>query len=255
MKRIVFYIVLPLIVAAASIWNLVKFRLDNLLDPSIPELTTLSWYGAFLFVAVAVILAIRLRLARPWIRRVALVLALVVIVAAGFAPRLVDAYISQQQQAVQQAEGADVEMEFQSAYLDRSDDIDARTDAHKPYTGEEALAFLEFAADSDLTWRSLPDHTPETFALVEQAITAGVLDPNTIVAPPVADSSPKTVTLAFYDKRIRPAAPLTIARHDWEVLQILVATGADVSSPDAAPLRADLARTVVPGTGRYLQLK
>src|SRR5260221_7604000 len=143
MKRIVFYVILPLIVAAASLWNLVKFRLDNLLDPSVPELTTLTWYGAFLLIAVAVILAIRLRNARAWLRRTALVLALIVIAAAGFAPRLVDGHIADQVQAEQQVEGADVEMEFQSAYLDRSDDIDSRTDPKKPYTREEARAFLE----------------------------------------------------------------------------------------------------------------
>ena len=47
----------------------------------------------------------------------------------------------------------------------------------------------------------------------------------------VLEVSRTTVTAAFYDKRIRPSSPRTIAKHDWEVLQLLVTSGADVSSP------------------------
>ena len=65
----------------------------------------------------------------------------------------------------------------------------------------------------------------------------------------------ETVTLAFYEKDIQPGSPNTVDRHAWDLLQVLIAHGADVSSPDAARLRADLARKVVPGSGRYVQLR
>jgi hypothetical protein len=250
MRRIFFHVVLPLLIGVASLANIVVYRLDNLLRPSWPDLTTASFYAAAAVIVILTAFAIwRLR---GWL----LALSMVLVIAAGFAPRIVDFFAVSQQQAKDQAEGADVEMEFQSAYLDRSDDVDERIAAKKPYTPEEALDFLDFAADADLSYRSLPDHTPEAFTLVEQAIAGGILDPNALTTTaPTADSPAVTITLAFYDKRIRPSSPHAIEKHAWDVLQILVAHGADLGSADAAALRADLAKTVVLGTGRTIELK
>ena len=75
------------------------------------------------------------------------------------------------------------------------------------------------------------------------------------MGPATAGDPPATVTLAFYDKRIRPAEPGHIARHDWELLQLLVSRGADVSAPEAAPLRAALARKAVPVDGLFIALQ
>jgi hypothetical protein len=249
MRRNLLYVFLPLIVAVLSGANMIVFRLDNLLKPSWPAITMYGFYAGIAAVVVFAAMAIFIR--RWWI----LVPALVLVAVAGFLPRAADFYAQSQQQAAEQVAGADAEMQFQSDYLDRSDDVDDRIGSKKPYTAEEALAFLDFAADADLSWRSLPDHTPELFTLVEQAIAGGILDPNALVTPPTADSPAVTVTLAFYDKRIRPSSPGTIEKHAWDVLQILIAKGADVSSPDATQLRADLAKTVVLGTGRYISLQ
>ncbi len=256
MNRVVVYFLLPFVVAVASAINLVFFWLNDLLRPSWPLALTLAFWGAIaailIFSGVAFGAVSRTKRVRRWL----LVISLVVIVAAGFAPQVVDFFVEGQQQAEEQAAGADAEMQFQSDYLDRSDDVDDRIANKKPYTPDEALAFLDFAADADLSWRSLPDHTPEVFTLVEQAIAGGILDPNALTtSAPTADSPAVTVTLKFYDKRIRPSSPGTIEKHAWDVLQILIAKGADVSSPDAAQLRADLAKTVVLGTGRYISLK
>src|SRR5664279_4069608 len=205
MRRIFFHVVLPLLIGVTSLANIVIYRLDNLLRPSWPDLTTAFFYAA---AAVVVILtAVAIWRLRGWL----LALSMVLVIAAGFAPRVVDFFAVSQQQAKDQAEGADVEMEFQSAYLDRSDDVDERIAAKKAYTPEEALDFLDFAADADLSYRNLPDHTPEAFTLVEQAIAGGILDPNALTTTaPTADSPAVTITLAFYDKRIRPASPHTI---------------------------------------------
>jgi hypothetical protein len=252
MNRVLLYVVIPLVAAAASALNLVRFWLDNLMRPSWPALLSLVWWSAFVVIVAALILAVR---SMEHGRRAFLAIALVVIVAAGFAPRIVELVLSGQQQARDQAEGADIEMEFQSAYLDRSEDVQSRIAAHRTYTAEEALDLLDFAATSDLSWHSLPDHTAETFALVKDALAADVLDPNALATPATADSPAVTLTLLYWEKNVRPGSPGAIEKHAWDLLQMLVAAGADLSSPDAAPLRADLAKTVVPGEGRFVRLE
>ncbi len=57
MNRFLLFVVLPVLAAAASAWNLVSFRLSNLLDPAIPDATTIAWYGAFAVSAVALVFA------------------------------------------------------------------------------------------------------------------------------------------------------------------------------------------------------
>ena len=252
MNRITFYLVLPALIGAASIVNVLAFTVNRFFSGSGLIVIDVVGLVAVLVVLGAFAVAIRGMRAGRWLRLIA---ALIVIVAAGFAPRLVEAYVNEQQRLADQVVGADVEMQFQSALLTRGEDIDKRAAAGTPYPPAEAMAFLEFAADADLSGRGLLDHTPEALDLVSQAIDDKVLDPNALVLPPVADTAPKTLTLAFYDKRIRPAGPARIARHDWDVLKVLVAGGADLSAADAAPLRADLARAVAPGTGPFIVLQ
>lgn len=256
MKRVIVYVVVPLLVALASLANIVSFRLENLLRPVWTDTVTLAFaVGAVLVIAFAVLAALSARLSRPVARRLAFVIALLLAIAAGFIPRVVDMREQMTAKAETQASDADLEMQFQSDLLDRSGDVQDRIDARNPYAPADALAFLEFAASADFSWRSLPDHTPEAFALLEQAIDGKVIDPNALVPGPTADVPPVTLTVAFYDKWIRPGSPQAIRKHDWDVLQILVAKGADLSSPAAAPVRADLARTVILGAGRFLSLK
>ena len=251
MRRIFFHVVLPLLVGVASIANIVVYRLDNLLRPSWPDLTTASFYAGS--AAVVILTAFAIWRLRGWM----LALSMVLVIAAGFAPRIVDFFAVSQQQAEEQAEGADLEMQFQSALQDRMDDVEDRIATKKPYTADETLDFLEFAADADLSFRSLPDHTQQAFELLEEAIAGGIVDPNALTTiEPIADSPAVTVTVAFYDKRVRPTSPKHIRKHDWDVIEILAAHGADVGAPDAAALKADLAKTVSidPG-GRTIELK
>jgi hypothetical protein len=251
MRRAIFFILLPLAAAAGSIFNLIHFKLSNLLDPSPDAMVNAVWWVALALIVGAAVVPIALR-RNVWL----LLLALVLIAGVGFAPRFAQIYVDDQKAAAELTEGAAVELEFQTAYLEQSDDLAARIEAKTPYTGEEALTLLEFAADADLSWRSLPDHTPEAFALIDDAIAGGILDPNALMTMArAADSPAVTVTLAFYEKRIRPTSPRTIEAHDWDVLQKLVAAGADTSMADASSLRADLARQVVRGPGRFIELR
>lgn len=255
MARILLAIVLPLLVAAASLWNLAEFWLNDLVRPAWPPALVVAFSVAIGLIAVFLLVAFGAARTGARFRILRVVVALVVIVAAGFMPRVVGMRIADSEQAQREQEGANAEMRFQSAYLDRSDDLDQRIAAKRPYTAEEALDLLDFAAGSDLSWRNLPDHTLESFDLVREALTAGILDPNALTTPPVADSSPRTVTLAFYEKEILPNSPQTIERHDWDLLQLLIAHGANTSGADAQRLRADLARTPSPGGGRYMSLQ
>jgi hypothetical protein len=255
MRRILLAVILPLLVAAASLWNLADFWLSDRLHPAWPVTLIYAFYGAIALIAVFLLFAFTAARAGARLGFLRVLVALVVIAVVGFAPRFVSLRIADAEQAQREPTGADAEMRFQSAYLDRSDDLDARIAAKRPFTAEEALAFLQFAAESDLSWQSLPDHTPETFELVREALDAGILDPNALTTPPVPDSAPRTVALAFYEAEILPNSPHTVERHDWDLLQLLIAHGAETGGPDAARLRTDLARTPSPGSGRYMSLE
>ncbi|HVY19384.1 MAG TPA: hypothetical protein VHA70_04795 [Bauldia sp.] len=253
--RVAVYFALPFLVAVASILNIVAFRLSNLLREDWPPIVTLSTTVAVIVILAATGLVFSVVGRSKAVRRSVLAVALVVIVVAGFVPRGLDFLDKQQRQAQQQSDNADAEMQFQSDYLDRSDDVDQRIADKRPYNADEAMAFLEFAASADLTWRSLPDHTPEAFTLLNQALEGGILDPNLVMTnAPTADSPALTLTLAFFDKEIRPTLPRAVSRHAWEVVKMLVDHGADMSSPDAAALRDNITKTAV-GEGRYIQLQ
>ena len=249
-RRALLVTLFTLAVAAASLWNLVSLKLENLLRPSWPEMTTLAWYAAFAVILAAAAVAMWSR--RWWI----LVPALAVVVAAGFLPRVVDVTVLAEEAAVEVSEDTAAEMAFQEQHLEWSDAVATRGEEGTPWTAEEGLAFLDFAASSDLTWRGLPDHTPQAFALLAEALETNVLDPDALTtAAPVADSPAVTLTLLWYDRHIRPTSPRTIKRYDWEILQMLVAAGADLTADDAAALRADLAKTVIDEGGRFIRLE
>jgi type II secretory pathway pseudopilin PulG len=255
MNRVVVYFLLPFVVAAASVINVVAFWISNLLREDMAPLVKASMTGAIVVILVAAGVAFTLVGRSKLVRRSLLALALVVMVAAGFAPRVLEFFDQQQRQAQMQAENADVEMQFQSDYLDRSDDLDDRIAQKQPFTPDESLEFLNFVAGADLTWRSLPDHSPEANTLLKQALDAGILDPNALTTnAPTADSPAVTVTMAYYDKEIRPTMPRAVDRHDWDIIKTLVDHGADVSSPDAEQLREYLTKTPV-GEGRFIDFQ
>jgi type II secretory pathway pseudopilin PulG len=255
MNRVVVYFVLPFVVAAASVINVIVFWISNLLREDWAPIVKLSMVASIVVILVAAGAAFSVVGRGKAMRRTVLAIALVVMAAVGFVPRLLDFLDQQQRQGEQQAANADAEMQFQSDFLDRSDEVDDRIAQKRPFTTDEALAFLEFAAGADLTWRGLPDHTPEAFTLVKQSLDAGILDPNALTTnAPVAVSPTVTLTLAYYDKAIRPTMPRSVERHAWEIVKLLVDHGADISSPDAAQLREYIARTPV-GEGRFIRFE
>ena len=253
--RILLSLVLPLVLALLGLANIVAFRLQNLMREAWPTPVTFAIYAAALAEIVLAAIAAAVLRARWRGHTLTGVLILIVAFAASFAPWVTDIVVTGQQIAEKQAAGADAEMQFQGDLLDRSGDVDDRIDAKKPYTATEALDLLGFAADADLTWESLPDHTPEAFSLVEQAIAGGILDPNALTTTtPTADSPAETITVAFYEQRIRQVSPRLIKKHDWDVLALLVAHGADLSGEGGAAVRADLSRKITI-SGRFISLQ
>jgi len=56
--------------------------------------------------------------------------------------------------------------------------------------------------------------------------------------------------------RVEPVSGVgALMIQNWSIMQLLATSGANLSQPDAAPLAADLMRTVVPGAGRFVGLK
>lgn len=272
MDRIVPYVVVPLVAAAASLINLVHFGLVNMFRPAWPPPTTLAWYAAFVIIVVGVVIAFR-EVERG--RRGVLIAALAVILAAGFLPRIVDPLVTPPMETVAveppaaepapaaepetapEAEPTPVPPALPSIFppSDWGTDIAARAESSRPYDAEQGLEFLDHAAGQDLDNASIDAHTAETFPLVEQALAANVLDPDALTTgAAVADSAAATLTVLWYDRRIRPGSPTAIDRNAWALLEMLVASGADIAGDDAAELRADLAKIVEPGEGRFIAL-
>ena len=279
MDRIVPYVVVPLVAAAASLLNLVHFGLVNMFRPAWPLAVTLAWYAAFVLIVAGVVVAFR-EVEKG--RRGVLIAALAVVLAAGFLPRVMmllaappletvavePAAEPEVADAPDPESGPDAEPDagaqpdvatpaLPSVFppSDWAADIAARAESNQPYDAEQGLAFLDHAAGLDLDNAAIDAHTAETFPLVEEALAANVLDPDALTTgAAVADSAAATLTVLWYDRRIRPGSPTAIDRNAWALLQMLVASGADIAGDDAAELRADLAKIVEPGEGRFIAL-
>jgi hypothetical protein len=263
-RRPLLIVLLTLAVAAASLWNLVSFRLEHLLGPSWPELTLGAWYAAFAVILVAAAAAMWSK--RWW----TLLPGLAVVLAAGFLPRFADDYAGSEAAMGQGAAPAAQEQEAASlpppepaeetgpprpapaglaAY---AEEIAARREARDPWNAEEAYAFLERVAADDTETGGV---TPEPAALVREALAAEVLNPDALTtAAPVADSPAVSLTVLWYDNEIRPGAPDAVPRRAWEVLLALVAGGADIASDAAGDLRADLSKSVIDNGGPFIGL-
>jgi hypothetical protein len=262
-RRPVLIVLLTLAVAAVSLWNLVSFRLDHLLRPSWPEITLGAWYAALAVVLLAAAVAF-------WSKRWSMLLpALSVVFAAGFLPSIADgtggrdaasgqpeAPVAQQAHDVQQSAPPPAAVEPVSApptgLAGLAQEIEARREARDPWNAEEAYAFLELVAADDT---ETGDVTPEPAALVREALAAEVLNPDALTtAAPVADSPAVSLTVLWYDNKIRPGAPDAVPRRAWEVLLALVAGGADIASDAAGDLRADLSKSVIDNGGPFIGL-
>ena len=107
-----------------------------------------------------------------------LAVALAVTVVAGFVPRLVDADLRQHEIMERLADNRRFEQDFLGNLARWQRDIEARISSRRAFTPEQALDFILLVDQSDLRYRGLPDHSEATFALLRDALKAGIIDPN-----------------------------------------------------------------------------
>jgi hypothetical protein len=236
-------VLLVLAASALSGASVVWFWLDGLMKVR-PEATRL----ALTYAPVAILLLAVIALILAWqARRQALVIGLcVLILLAGVTPRLVDFTAESLADRQAQSEDDSVVADFETDFAARTKDVAARSASREIYRPLAMLDLVDFAGTADLSYRSLPDHTAEAVALLKQALAAGLVDPNVrLDDPPVAKYAGAPLYLYVYDRDVKPLRARLIKARDWDLLQLLITNGADLTVPEAAELRADLAKTVV----------
>ena len=251
-KRLAVSLLLTLLAVAASAAILVFAYLGDLLRvrPPAAELAyTIAPFAILILALVAIVAAFR----RASPRMIGGLAALIVL--AGLTPAMVDT--SAREIVREQAEREDVahDAAFLAELARRRADIDARAAEHRAYTPEEMLDLVTFAGSADLTWRGQGDHTQEAFALLDDALAAGLVDPNArLDHPPVEKYAGAPLVLYVYDIYVLPVRPRNIKASDWDLVTLL-ARNADLTQPEAAELKSDLARKPVPTVGRFIALE
>ena len=244
-----------LVAAAASIWNVISFKLEHLWAPSshLMDFTLLgSIVEIFILVIGALVLVWRGKNSARW-----LVFATVLTLTVGFAPRILDATENRIALSMRLVDDRQIESKLLSDIEARKQDVEARIAAKRPYSPAESLRLVDFVGDSDLSFRSLPDHSDTTFVLLQRALEGKILDPNTLVkGPRPVDVSSEPLFLYFYRATVRPTPQSRIRNRDWRVLQLLVAAGANLTVAGAAPLVDDLRKTPKPiaNNREYIEL-
>jgi hypothetical protein len=192
---------------------------------------------------------------RGW-RTPALGALIALIVVAGLVPQAVDRIARRAAEDAAAAENARFEADFLAELDRRQRDVAERSAGRAAYTPAEMLDLVAFADSADLGYRSLPDHSAEAMKLLGDALAAGLVDPNArLDDPPVAKHAGAPLFVYFHAVAIKPVGPARIEARDWDLLGLLVKGGADLDLPEAAEVRADLARTAVPRDGGYVELR
>lgn len=217
------------------------------------DLMTAAFGAIVVFAAAGILLVFRLR---PAAFAASTVLAIALMVGAALVPHADDwsrkarraTVIATEQRAYQEKFAADLEA--------RRQDIEKRIAAQRPFTPEEANAFVAFVRRSHLYYVQGPNHMPAALAILRRALEAKILDPNVRVPDFVmAPIGPVPLYLRLH-RELRQAPERSVLAEDWNVLLLLIENGADLNVPLAEAVVADLRKTAVPEHGgRYLQLR
>ncbi|MCP3466898.1 hypothetical protein [Bradyrhizobium sp. CCGUVB23] len=249
--------ILQLLVALASAFNIIRFRLDNLLLERAAELDRLTLAGlAVAAVSTAAVLVLCWRVTALTPPRAGLGLVLIGLTAlCGVVPGMIESRVRAVEQATRKAEQQQRDDAFARELFQWTADVDRRAAAAQPLEPAQAWAFLDCIATAGYRDEGANPPSSQALELLRRALAAGLIDVNAVVPghhlnEPVA----RPLFLQFYAERIAPLR-YALARQDWEIMRLLAAGGADLALPDAAPLVADLAKTVVPGPSRFVSLK
>jgi 4-amino-4-deoxy-L-arabinose transferase-like glycosyltransferase len=247
---------MQLIAVLLSVANVVRFRLQNLMIERSAELDRLALLALAIAAAatVAGLFTCWRRGSLSRVRGLAAVLLMALTVAAGFMPDMVESRLLAADRSAGEAERLQRDQAFARELRDWTSEIDRRIANHAPLPPEQAWAFLDCVSTAG--YRDEGDAPPSSraIAVLQKALGAGLIDVNAGVPSHRAkDPEARPLALQFYRERIEPLRRV-LARQDWEIMRLLAQNGADLSSPEAAPLVEDLGRRVVPGPSRYISL-
>ncbi|WP_128967183.1 hypothetical protein [Bradyrhizobium guangdongense] len=247
---------LQIVVAFASAFNVIRFRLDNLLLEGAAELDHLT-LAALVTIAVltAAVLALCWRVPAATTRGTTLALVLVALTAlSGFVPQTVQKERRTAEHVASQAQAERREQTFAREMQGWADDIDKRIAGPHPLEPDQAWAFLDAVSSAGYRDDGPNPLSARALELLQKALAAELLDVNAEVpGHRLKDPTARSLFLQFYKERIEPLR-YSLAKQDWEIMRLL-ATRAELLQPDAAPLVADLKKTMVPGPSRFISLK
>ena len=249
-----FLAILLLIVAVVSGGSVVLLKIGNMMTPGAgpSDGLTLTALGLIVMLSVSgLVMAFKVQpAASTWW----LIAAGVLVAVTAFVPQVVDWNWKAERSAERAAENRKYIANFLADLDARKQDIDARVEARRPYTPEEAKAFVEFVRRSNLYYVHGPDYMVVAMPLLQRALEGKVLDPNIIVASGRADVGPEPMFLHLH-RWIRQAPKQPVLTQDWNIFLLLVSKGADLSTPGAEAAAADLRKTVTPVySGLYIEL-
>lgn len=247
--------------ATASTISLLFLVLSFIMRSGASEVETIALTAFCVVIAVFVIAVILAFTTSPPLWRFVFPTAIAVILIAGFVPHLLSAQAERQVARARAAADQAFEAKVVADIAAIGREVDRRIAEKRPYTPQEMLAFLNFVGDTNLTYRSRGDHSPEALALLKRALDAKLVDPNAMVrGPRPVDVADVPLFLQFYRSRIRwstrPPGAVRVDKIDWDIFRLLAAGGADLAQSAAAPAVEDLQRkATVDDTGRYLELE
>jgi hypothetical protein len=249
--------ILQLLAVWASLFNVICFRLDNLLLERAAELDRLTL--ATLAVAAALTAAVLVLCWRGTVLslpRAGLAVLLVVLTAlSGFVPGIIESHIRAAEHVARKAEQQDRDQAFARELLQWTTDIDRRVAAAHPLEPEQAWALLDCVTSAGYRDDGAAPPSAQALDLLRRALAARLIDVNaTVPGHRLKDPTSRPLFLQFYKERVEPLR-YALARQDWEIMRLLATNDADLSLPAAAPLIADLEKTVVPGPSRFVSLR
>jgi hypothetical protein len=249
------FLALQWVATAASLVNVVFFRLQELLAPQSAELDRLAAAGlaAVAVLSIGAIVVSRYLSGSPALRSGIALAVIALTVLSGFAPRLVWVH----RQAVAQAERAAEERQRAATFAAELRAWRGTVEARRPLAAAQAWTLVDFCTRAGRYDDGSDPPSAQALALLREALAAKMIDVNApIQGPRLSDTAPRPLFLQFYKERIEPLHRGSfIASQDWAVMKLLAAGGADLAQGDAAPLVDDLAKTEVPGAGQFIGLR
>jgi len=252
-------LILQLVTAIGGAVAAVSFRLQNLLSPHGAELDHLV-IAAVVAIAVLSVGAVLLWRNGAIAGRARLGVSGVLIaltVLCGFVPGAVEAHRQATVEAARQLDDQRREQAFARELREWTDQVDGDVATLRPFTAEQAWAFVNFVSRAGRYDDGPTPPSAQALALLRKALISGRIDVNAPVqGVRPSDTAPRPLFLQFYKEQVEPVRrATTLPEQDWTIMRLLATSGANLSRPDAAPLAADLTRTVVPGAGRFVSLR